>query len=381
MPNENLPPLSLYIHIPWCVKKCPYCDFNSYASDKTIPHFEYVKHLLDDLQENLPLIVPREINTIFIGGGTPTLLHSKAINILINHIKILLPISNNAEITIEANPETIYSNQFKYYQQAGINRISLGVQTFKQKHLELLCRNHGIKEIQYAIKAIKLLKLRSFNIDLMYGFTEQCLKEALDDLNQAIKYNIPHISWYQLTIEPNTLFYSCPPKLPDEDIIWDIFVHGHKLLESSGYYQYEVSAYSKLGYYCLHNLNYWRFGDYIGIGCGAHGKLTQLDGRIIRTIKTNHPRIFMKGIYLNKIWKVNESEIPFEYFLNRFRLIEPIPRKEFTDYTGISEDFIRPQIIQAISEGYITENNKNWQTTEKGKLFLNSLLQIFINNN
>jgi oxygen-independent coproporphyrinogen-3 oxidase len=222
------------------------------------------------------------------------------------------------------------------------------------------------------------LGLRSFNLDLMHGLPDQSLEEALDDLRKAIALNPPHLSWYQLTIEPNTLFGSRPPVLPDDDALWDIFEQGHQLLSAAGYQQYETSAYAKAGYRCEHNLNYWRFGDYLGIGCGAHGKLTQPDGRIVRTVKTRHPRGFMKGNYLDKQHDVAENDKPFEFFMNRFRLLEAAPRADFARYTGMDERVIRPQIDAAIAAGYVIETAENWQITEKGKLFLNSLLELFL---
>ena len=212
----------------------------------------------------------------------------------------------------------------------------------------------------------------------MHGLPNQSLEEALSDLKQAIALNPPHLSWYQLTIEPNTLFGSRPPTLPDDDALWDIFEQGDRLLTAAGYQQYETSAYAKPGYRCEHNLNYWRFGDYLGIGCGAHGKLTQPDGRIVRTVKTRHPRGFMQGRYQEKQYEVDDAEKPFEYFMNRFRLLEAAPREEFARYTGLSEQTIRPQMDAAIAAGYVAESATHWQITEKGKLFLNSLLELFL---
>ena len=301
----KLPPLSLYIHIPWCVQKCPYCDFNSHALKGEVPHDDYVQHLLNDLNNDVAYAQGREVKTIFIGGGTPSLLSGPAM------------------------------------QTSGLG-------------------------------------LRSFNLDLMHGLPDQSLEEALGDLRQAIELNPPHLSWYQLTIEPNTLFGSRPPVLPDDDALWDIFEQGHQLLTAAGYQQYETSAYAKPGYQCQHNLNYWRFGDYIGIGCGAHGKVTFLDGRILRTTKTRHPRGFMQGRYLESQRDVEAADKPFEFFMNRFRLLEAAPRVEFSQYTGLSEEVIRPQLDEAIAQGYLTECADYWQITEHGKLFLNSLLELFL---
>ena len=374
----KLPPLSLYIHIPWCVQKCPYCDFNSHALKGEVPHEEYVQHLLNDLDLDLPLTAGREVSTIFIGGGTPSLLSSAAMQMLLDGVRARLPLSPTAEITMEANPGAVEADRFSGYQRAGINRISIGVQSFSAAKLERLGRIHGPEEARRAARLAEGLGLRSFNLDLMHGLPDQSLEEALDDLRQAIALNPPHLSWYQLTIEPNTLFASRPPRLPDEDDLWDIFEQGHQLLSAAGYQQYETSAYAKPGYRCEHNLNYWRFGDYLGIGCGAHGKLTQADGTIIRTSKTKHPRGFMAGNYLDKRNNVADSEKPFEFFMNRFRLLEAAPRAEYSLYTGLPESTIRAQIDEALAKGYLTENSEYWQITEKGKLFLNSLLELFL---
>ena len=374
----NLPPLSLYIHIPWCVQKCPYCDFNSHALKGEVPHEEYVAHLLADLDRDLPLTSGREVATIFIGGGTPSLLSSRAMHQLLDGVRARLPLAAGAEITMEANPGTVEADRFSAYQAAGINRISIGVQSFSPLKLQRLGRIHGPEEAKRAAHLAAGLGLRSFNLDLMHGLPDQSLTEALDALRQAIALNPPHLSWYQLTIEPNTLFASRPPVLPDDDALWDIFEQGHQLLTAAGYQQYETSAYAKPCYRCEHNLNYWRFGDYLGIGCGAHGKLTQPDGRIVRTVKTRHPRGFMAGDYLDRQYEVADEEKPFEFFMNRFRLLEPAPRSDFSRYTGLDEALIRPQIDTALAKGYLTETAETWQVTEKGKLFLNSLLELFL---
>ncbi|WP_312737191.1 radical SAM family heme chaperone HemW [Atlantibacter hermannii] len=374
----NLPPLSLYIHIPWCVQKCPYCDFNSHALKGEVPHDDYVQHLLADLDKDVAMAQGREITTIFIGGGTPSLLSGPAMQTLLDGVRARLAVRDDAEITMEANPGTVEADRFVYYQRAGVNRISIGVQSFDQAKLTRLGRIHGPDEAKRAALLARSLGLRSFNLDLMHGLPDQTLEEALDDLRQAIALNPPHLSWYQLTIEPNTMFGSRPPVLPDDDALWDIFEQGHQLLSAAGYQQYETSAYAKPGYQCQHNLNYWRFGDYLGIGCGAHGKITYPDGRILRTSKTRHPRGYMQGNYLDRQHDVEAADKPFEFFMNRFRLLEAAPRTEFTRYTGLSEETVRPQIEQAKSLGYIKETPEYWQITQHGKLFLNSLLELFL---
>lgn len=374
----NLPPLSLYIHIPWCVQKCPYCDFNSHALKGEVPHDDYVQHLLADLDNDAAMAQGREISTIFIGGGTPSLLSGPAMQTLLDGVRTRLTLRADAEITMEANPGTVEADRFVDYQRAGVNRISIGVQSFEQTKLTRLGRIHGPEEAIRAARLAHALGLRSFNLDLMHGLPDQTLEDALEDLRQAIALNPPHLSWYQLTIEPNTLFGSRPPVLPDDDALWDIFEQGHQLLSAAGYLQYETSAYAKPGYQCQHNLNYWRFGDYLGIGCGAHGKITYPDGRIIRTAKTRHPRGYMQGNYLDKQHEVETADKPFEFFMNRFRLLEAAPRAEFTRYTGLKEESIRPQIDQALNLGYVVETPEEWQITEHGKLFLNSLLELFL---
>ncbi|XBS69116.1 radical SAM family heme chaperone HemW [Acerihabitans sp. KWT182] len=374
----SLPPLSLYIHIPWCVQKCPYCDFNSHALKGEVPHEEYVGHLLSDLEQDLPYAGGRDISTIFIGGGTPSLLSAAAMQHLLDGVRRRLPLSAAAEITMEANPGTVEAERFHGYHQAGVNRISIGVQSFDEEKLRRLGRIHGPQEARAAAGLAAGLGLRSFNLDLMHGLPDQTLEQALDDLRQAIALNPPHLSWYQLTIEPNTLFGSRPPVLPDDDALWDIFEQGNQLLAGAGYRQYETSAYAKPGFQCEHNLNYWRFGDYLGIGCGAHGKLTQADGTLLRTVKTRHPRGYMQGHYLDKRYAVQQADLPFEFFMNRFRLLEPTPRREFGAFTGLDEQRIRPALDQALAGGYITESESSWQVTEKGKLFLNPLLELFM---
>ncbi|WP_312412583.1 radical SAM family heme chaperone HemW [Pseudescherichia sp.] len=374
----DLPPLSLYIHIPWCVQKCPYCDFNSHALKGEVPHDDYVQHLLSDLDADAPWAQGREVKTIFIGGGTPSLLSGPAMQTLLDGVRARLNLADDAEITMEANPGTVEADRFVDYQRAGVNRISIGVQSFSETKLTRLGRIHGPEEAKRAARLATGLGLRSFNLDLMHGLPDQTLEEALDDLRQAIELNPPHLSWYQLTIEPGTLFGSRPPVLPDDDALWEIFEQGHQLLTAAGYRQYETSAYAKPGYQCQHNLNYWRFGDYLGIGCGAHGKVTFPDGRILRTAKTRHPRGYMQGTYRDRQHEVETADKPFEFFMNRFRLLEPAPRAEFTRYTGLDESAIRPQIERALALNYVTESADAWQITEHGKLFLNSLLELFL---
>ncbi len=407
--NDNtiagLPPLSLYVHIPWCVQKCPYCDFNSHNLKGGLPESEYISHLLDDLTQDLPLVSIngnlREVSTIFIGGGTPSLLSVAGMQKLITGIAARIPLSPTAEITMEANPGTVEADKFIGFEKAGINRISVGVQSFDEDHLKALGRIHDSAQATSAIELAKRLPLRSFNLDLMHGLPNQSVEDAMQDLQKAIALAPPHLSWYQLTIEPNTSFYSKPPTLPDDEILWEIQERGHQILSAAGYEQYEISAYAKKGQQCQHNLNYWRFGDYLGIGCGAHGKLTLISKdtpdeaqqetiadtnlvpayRILRTVKVKHPKGYMDLTrpYMDKIIEVESDDLAFEFFMNRFRIMEPCPKVEFAKNTGKELSSTELQhLYKAQSMKLITSNAQEWQLTDTGKRYLNSLLDLFI---
>lgn len=380
----QVPPLSLYVHIPWCVQKCPYCDFNSHALKADIPELDYIDALLDDLDIDLAAYQlddsARPLHSIFIGGGTPSLISPPEIGRLLAGIQARIPFSDNIEITMEANPGTVEAGRFDAYRQVGVNRISIGVQSFQDEKLTRLGRIHGSDEAKKAALLATDAGLNSFNLDLMHGLPDQSLDDAMSDLKQAIAQNPPHLSWYQLTIEPNTLFYSKPPTLPDDDNLWDIFEQGHQLLADAGYVQYEISGYSKPGYQCRHNLNYWRFGDYLGIGCGSHGKVSFADGRIIRTVKVKHPRGYLNPTkpYLDQATEVALEDRPFEFFMNRFRLLEACPKQDFVDRTGLPLSAIAPTINWAIEQNFLQDQGEQWQITEHGKLFLNDLLAAFV---
>ena len=378
----RLPPLSLYIHIPWCVQKCPYCDFNSHAQKGTIPEQEYVRHLLADLAADLSRyqesVQQRSLHSIFIGGGTPSLFSAENIAYLLHQIEQHIPFEPNIEITLEANPGTAEAERFLGYAHAGVNRISMGIQSFSDEKLQKLGRIHNAVEAKSAVGFARVSSLRSFNLDLMHGLPNQTLNEALDDLRQAIELAPPHLSWYQLTIEPNTMFAYRPPKLPDDDELWDIFEQGHQLLTAAGYQQYETSAYAKPGFQCQHNLNYWRFGDYLAIGCGAHGKLSFPSGKILRYSKTKHPKGYMRGEYLYEERDVSTEDRPFEFFMNRFRLLEAVPKNEFEQFTGLPLSVVDKTMAWALDQKFITETDRTWQVTEHGKLFLNELLEAFL---
>ena len=378
----TLPLLSLYVHIPWCVQKCPYCDFNSHAQKDDIPETEYIEHLLTDLRHDLAQysesIAARPLHSIFIGGGTPSLFSPDSIGQLLEAIKQQIPFSADVEITLEANPGTVEAARFEGYAAVGVTRISMGIQSFNDDKLQGLGRIHNAAEAEHAVGLLKSSGVTTFNLDLMHGLPNQTLDEALHDLHRAIALSPPHLSWYQLTIEPNTQFASRPPKLPDEDALWDIFEQGDQLLRAAGYQQYETSAYAKPGYQCRHNLNYWRFGDYLAIGCGAHGKLSFTDGRILRYSKTRHPRGYMRGEYTYETRWVTEDERIFEFFMNRFRLLEAVPKADFMAYTGLPLSVVAGPMARALAENYVSESAQHWQITEHGKLFLNSLLEIFL---
>ncbi|MFQ3220535.1 MAG: putative oxygen-independent coproporphyrinogen III oxidase [Paraglaciecola sp.] len=379
----KLPPLSIYIHIPWCVQKCPYCDFNSHGQkEATLPESEYISHLLDDLATDAPLVGQREVQSIFIGGGTPSLFSPQAIARLLSGVAQLVNVSPHAEITLEANPGTVESERFNGFKDAGVNRISIGVQSFQQQKLQKLGRIHDERQALNAAGYARGAKLNSFNLDLMHGLPDQSLSDALFDLQQGITQAPPHLSWYQLTIEPNTQFHSKPPILPDEDILWDIQDQGHELLLDAGYRQYEISAYSLPGHQCQHNLNYWRFGDYLGIGCGAHGKLTSLDkSAVVRTVKVKHPKGYMDLTrpYMYQHNTVAKDELPFEFFMNRLRLLEPCPKQDYQDFTGLAIDETLTAKLQiAMDKGLLSETPSHWHVTLLGRRYLNSLLELLV---
>ncbi len=381
----QLPPLSLYIHIPWCIQKCPYCDFNSHAVKQGIPEQEYIAHLLADLDVDLPYVQGRELHSIFIGGGTPSVFSAEGIAAILTGVQSRIPFADAIEITMEANPGTVEAERFAGYVKAGVSRFSIGVQSFQNDKLTRLGRIHQGNEACHAAElATNLLStstLNSFNLDLMHGLPEQSIDDALSDLRQAIALQPPHLSWYQLTIEPNTAFASKPPVLPDDDILWDIQEQGHALLSAAGYQQYETSAYAKPGFQCQHNLNYWRFGDYLGIGCGAHGKITLPQaGQIIRTVKVKHPKGYMdlSKPYLDSETTVPSDELPFEYFMNRFRLLEPWSTDEFSALTGLAAATVAPTLAKAMQLGLVHQLDHRYQITPHGVRYLNDLLQMFL---
>ncbi|WP_440905506.1 radical SAM family heme chaperone HemW [Catenovulum sp. SX2] len=376
----QLPPLSLYIHIPWCIQKCPYCDFNSHALKQKIDEQAYVKALLNDLDSQLRYVQNRPIHSIFFGGGTPSIMSAAAIEQILQGVKTRLTLSSDCEITLEANPGTLDNQKFIGFKQAGVNRFSIGVQSFQADKLSTLGRVHNPEQAIQAAELASSIGLNSFNLDLMHGLPEQNVANALYDLEQAIACKPQHISWYQLTIEPNTLFASKPPVLPDDDILWDIQEQGQALLAKHGYQQYEISAYAKEGFQSKHNLNYWRFGDYLAIGCGAHGKITLPEqNKILRFEKIKHPSGYLSAIdYTYKHRFVDMDERIFEYFMNRLRLFEATPKQQFVDYTGLELSQVASMFDQAKQLQLIDETADTWQITSKGHRYLNELLELFI---
>ena len=382
----QLPPLSLYIHFPWCVQKCPYCDFNSHEQKSPINENNYIKTLLNDLENDLPLVWGRKINTIFMGGGTPSLFSPESIEQLLAGIRSRIPLSPNAEITMEANPGTLENERLFGFRESGLNRISLGVQSFNDEHLNKLGRIHNSEAASKAIKMTKQAGFKKINIDLMFALPNQTLEQAMLDIKTAISYSPTHISYYQLTIEPNTAFHNKPPLLPNDDLSWDIFEKGQEELAKSGFKQYEVSAYAKSGQACRHNINYWQFGDYLGIGAGAHAKIT--DGsqqNITRYWKNKHPKDYLTkkgGTYRAGTRTIDGHELVFEFLLNALRLNEGFSVNTYLNHTGLSENLLRERLEKSISQNLIQWDQQSHiiKTTENGKKFLNEILQQCLPN-
>lgn len=381
------PPLSLYIHIPWCLKKCPYCDFNSHQYQGDLPEQTYIAALIDDLAQDLARlpedVYTRPIKSIFIGGGTPSLFSAKSLNYLLEYVSAELNLVSNVEITLEANPGTLEQRRFRQYRQIGINRLSIGVQSFKDKQLKLLGRVHNSDEARLAIELADYAGFKAINVDLMHGLPQQSLEDALSDLRIAIEFNLKHLSWYQLTIEPNTIFYKFPPKLPKETTLEQIEQQGKALLAQAGYHPYEVSAYCKPSYQCQHNLNYWLYGDYLGIGAGAHSKITDTKlQQVTRFRKTKQPNDYLhqNKPYLSQSNVVSNKELIFEFFLNTLRLNSEIPFALFRERTGINLESIRKTLVQAADAKFIHYNDQTLTVTEYGHRYLDYLTAMFLPN-
>jgi len=375
-------PLSLYIHIPWCVKKCPYCDFNSHQAGLDIPEEKYVQALLKDLESELPNIWGRPLESIFIGGGTPSLFSEKAIDQLLSGLRQRLPIRPNMEITLEANPGTFEQDRFNAYREAGINRLSIGVQSFNENHLLSLGRIHDANE---ALKATTIAKKAGFdniNLDLIFGLPQQTHEESLNDLHQAIDCKPSHISWYQLTIEENTLFHHSPPAVPDDELLWEMQQQGQELLAHNGYKQYEVSAYAQSGKRCRHNINYWQFGDYLGIGAGAHGKLSMPDGVITRHSKFRHPEKYMQQALNGKARSseqvLSDKDICFEFILNMARFKPGFNQETFEARSMLSFSKIQTTLDEVIEKGLMKLEEGKYLSTPKGWVFINDIVESFL---
>lgn len=384
MPDLALPPLSLYIHIPWCVKKCPYCDFNSHElRPDNRDQNNYIQHLIADLEQDLHFAQNRKLASIFIGGGTPSLFAPTFYEKLLSEIKSKISFNDDIEITIEANPGTLDNNHLYGYKVAGINRLSLGIQSFNDKHLHKLGRIHNQEQIFSAIKKAKEAGFYNINFDLMHGLPEQTREQALNDLQMAIDLAPTHISWYQLTIEPNTAFYSSPPTLPQENILEDISTAGFELLNNNDFAQYEVSAFAKDvqgRFLSKHNLNYWKFGDYLGIGAGAHGKITNIKEQvIIRTQKTRAPKDYLNEDknYTCSRNIVLQEDLPLEFFMNTLRLNQGFSLQEFEASTGATFSTIKPKLEELIQQKLIEKTNADdvhYRTTALGQQYLNDVL-------
>lgn len=381
MPNP--PPLSLYIHIPWCVRKCPYCDFNSHAAADGWPERAYIDALLLDLEAELPAVTGRAVATIFIGGGTPSLFSAEGIARLLDGVRARVVLAPDAEITLEANPGTAESGKFRGFRQAGVNRLSLGIQSFDPNHLRALGRIHGREEALAAAELARAAGFSNFNLDLMFGLPEQTEAEALADIHTALALAPTHLSFYQLTLEPNTVFHKYPPRLPEDDDIWTIQRACQSALAGRGYRQYEVSAYAREGWRCRHNLNYWRFGDYLGIGAGAHGKITDpATGTVTRTWKIKHPQHYLDaggqpGLQGGRATVATEA-LPFEFLMNALRLKEGFPEPLFAERTGLPLDALAPELCHCLDEGLLERQGGHIRCTDLGFNFLDNILQRFL---
>jgi putative oxygen-independent coproporphyrinogen III oxidase len=374
-------PLSLYIHIPWCIQKCPYCDFNSHKSPTLLPEVQYVQSLLEDLDYDLHAFPKRTITSIFIGGGTPSLLSEKAYALLFEGLHQRLTFVSSIEITLEANPGSAEAARFKAYRALGINRLSLGIQSFNPAHLKALGRVHSSEDTHRAILAAQDAGFEQINLDLMYALPTQSVLNGLHDLETALSYTPTHISWYQLTLEPNTVFYKKPPLLPDEHIIHSLEQEGHGYLASNQYQQYEISAFSKPNKQAQHNLNYWQFGDYYGIGAGAHGKFTAPDFKsITRTRKQRQPKDYLNpdSSYLIENRVLSSNDLIFEFMLNATRLEQAIPFALFTAHTGLDIQHLLPHLKTAEQQGLLHCTKTHWQVTPFGRRFTNDLQRLFL---
>lgn len=378
--------LALYVHMPWCVRKCPYCDFNSHQLKSAQPDASYIEALVRDFDLELPRLAGRRIDTVFFGGGTPSLFQPEDFSRLLGQLRQRIAFAVDAEVTLEANPGTIERGRFSGYRDAGINRVSLGAQSFAPLALQALGRIHSAEDTHRAVAELRAAKLGNFNLDLMYALPQQTLEEALEDVRIACALEPSHISYYQLTLEPGTVFHSRPPPLPDEDAAWQIQTAGQALLADAGYVQYEVSAYARDGARCRHNLNYWLFGDYLGIGAGAHGKLSLArPQRILRTTKPKQPREFQEqlrraapGASIGESSCIDPKDLPFEFMLNALRLNEGFSPQDYQRQTGLAMQTVEVKLGAAVQRGLVMARPDGWCPTELGRRFLNDLQASFL---
>jgi len=384
--KKQLPPLSLYVHFPWCIQKCPYCDFNSHAIKQGIPESEYIEALLRDLENDLPLVWGRKINTIFMGGGTPSLFSPESMDNLLAGIRARIPLSPNAEITMEANPGSIENERLSGFRETGINRVSIGVQSFNDEQLKRLGRIHDADTAIKAIESAKRAGFDNFNIDLMFALPKQTVEQAMSDIETALLLSPSHISYYQLTIEPNTEFHHKPPQLPDDELAWEIFTQGKNKLAENNFQQYEVSAYSLEKHNCRHNTNYWLFGDYLGIGAGAHAKISDANQQTItRYWKHRHPKEYLASINNSSIAgqrTLKSNELVFEFLMNALRLTNGFDLHTFQKHTGLGREELHNKLAHFINQGLIiwNEDNGSINASEKGQLFLNDILEQCLPN-
>ena len=374
------PPLSLYVHIPWCVQKCPYCDFNSHQARGEIPEADYVSALIADLESSLPLVWGRQVSSVFFGGGTPSLLSGRSIDVLLTAMRTLLPLAPGAEITLEANPGTVESAKFAAFRDAGINRLSLGIQSFNAAHLKALGRIHDDRQARRAIE-IAASCFDNFNLDLMYGLPGQTLAQAMSDVEAALAFAPTHLSCYQLTLEPNTAFAAAPPVLPDPDSCADMQEAIEARLASAGFNHYETSAFAQPGRQCRHNLNYWTFGDYLGIGAGAHGKLS-LHDRVLRQMRWKQPKQYLEKVAAGQPiadeFAVDRSDLAFEFMMNALRLNQGFDASLFEARTALPLMSIENELRRAESDGLIERQPGHLAPTQRGQRHLNRLLGIFL---
>ena len=375
-----LPPLSLYVHFPWCVRKCPYCDFNSHEVKGSFPEEAYLDALRSDLEQSLPLVWGRKIHTIFIGGGTPSLLSAAGLDRLLSDLRTLLPFDGDIEITMEANPGTFEADKFRSYRDSGISRLSIGIQSFNGQHLHALGRIHDGDQARKAVE-IALANFDNFNLDLMYALPQQTLAEARSDIETAIAFAPPHLSLYHLTLEPNTLFAKYPPPVPDDDTSADMQDMIAELTSAAGYVNYEVSAYAQPKRRARHNLNYWQFGDYLGIGAGAHSKLS-FPHRIVRQMRYKHPQSYLEharaGTPVQEEAEIGRDALGFEFMLNALRLTEGFSPNLFAERTGMSLNQIEKSLNLAEQKGMLYRDHALIRPTDLGRRFLNDLQEIFL---